>query len=256
MADGEIEFRKEYSALMKKIANLRGKVIECKWELDGNMKIAGNLVKYIKLSQMKANLAPLFNEVGLEFAPTMSSLPIFNNENRQWLVPMEFEIIDPDTGCHKVYSYAGSGDGAKGIAIGQAYALKMFIGSVFLITDGLDPDSAGVPQGSSYVPKTPVEKEEMISKINSNPTVNRPVKETVNANPMTGVPTEVVAPVTSGKPMSKMQSRSIANILEVNDTRVESGEMTAEERDKIKALAAKVATVDEAKEFITTYKVS
>ena len=239
--------------LLKKMNDFRNAVIkDCDWTADGQMRIQGNLIKYISIAQMKAALAPLYAQYGLEFDADMPTAPIYNADSRQWCVGVKFSVTDIETGEEKSNTIWSAASGEKGMAVAESYSLKMYYSLKYNLADGIDPEKDNTVS-SSYVPKTEKEKEEVISKIQEKAVKPAPVVEKPAPKPVEK-PVAKPAPA-DAKPITGMQGRAIVNLISQYEDKLSRGEITEERYKEIRAAADACRTSDLAREFITKYRV-
>lgn len=244
-------YQSQLSSLYRKMSEMREEIVRLDWAPDKQMKIAGAVVPYLSVANMKAKLAPMFSKHGLEFNVTFVDEPKFVEEARQWVVGLKVSIIDVDTGYDTSGVFYGNATGDKGITVAASYALKMYFGSTFNLADGIDPDGMTNNTSTVFVPKSRDEVEEVKSKV-----LAQGVPPSKPAPPEKHAPTPApaVAPApasTTDKPASPMQLRTIANVVFESETKVKEGKMTQEEFDKLKAEAEACKTVSEARAFIS-----
>lgn len=162
-------------SFLRKVNKARKDVQGCDWEKDKFLSYGGKSgYRYLSVDKMKRNLAPIFQNNGIELAMRYYALEkqdAAGQMTQHWTIQLDVEMIDVDTGYSmKSTAYGEAGDaGDKGVSKAQTYALKQWMANEFLLIDGIDPDSEEeVPVKVPFVPKTDKEQDEVKVKVMEN----------------------------------------------------------------------------------------
>lgn len=149
------------ASLLTKISELRADVLSKDWTDDKMMRGGGIQYPYLSTDKILRNVSPLLSNHGIEMTieyvnPTMTR--DFGNMSAHWTVELIVTLWDIETGEHLQNHVFGEAADTldKGLAKAQTYALKKWITSFFMISDGIDTDNIQ-PVASTF--KKPTEDE-------------------------------------------------------------------------------------------------
>ena len=149
------------ASLLTKISELRADVLSKDWTDDKMMRGGGMQYPYLSTDKILRNVSPLLSNHGIEMTieyvnPTMTR--DFGNMSAHWTVELIVTLWDIETGEHLQNHVFGEAADTldKGLAKAQTYALKKWITSFFMISDGIDTDNIQ-PVASTF--KKPTEDE-------------------------------------------------------------------------------------------------
>lgn len=263
-------FKERYAAAVAKATTLN-------WAPTGLMSIGNRGIEYITLTQMKANLAPIFPEFGLIFkASQYPEILGSSTAPSGYRVKLDITIEDVYSDDTMDFQFYGIGTGDKALIVATSYALKAFLGTVFLIADGVEPpegdDIQNVP--SVFVPKTPSETQDAVSKIKA-----AAKAETQKANPVpkpAPAPKAEPAPAPKAEPVpapkaeptpapaagaeapqldiSEPRREAFVNILNKLKDKLDAGEITPAQWSEIEADASTVKDNQAVNRFIIKYR--
>lgn len=174
--------------LLRKLNAMRRSVLKLDWKPDKSYAVKGNIVPYVSFPKMKAQIAPLLADNGIELFVdfgTPVKLEPLDRMPQHWMIPMTITLMDVDTGFamyDRVYGEAGD-MGDKGIGKACSYAFKQWMAVKFMISDGIEldePDDS--PEPVKFVKRTKEEEEEVRSKVLSQG-MKVPQPETVEKAP-------------------------------------------------------------------------
>lgn len=284
-----------------KLSELRKLILSKDWKDDHYIPIGGKNVGFVSSDKVKKTIAPLIAQAGLELVSQFSDLTFVGQSPGQTHAVVKFtaKLIDVDTGyCGSEACAYGSGvdSGDKAVGKAQTYALKYWIMSQFMITDGVDPDAV-YDTAPSFYRKTPEEQEEITSKVLSKGMAvpEKPVKvsekpkEAVKAKaesvpePKTeaakeepakaeSMPKTVEAPKVAEAhakspeeladvPMSKFtppkpQAEAINRIVKIWTQRAKDGQVEVEDYNRMSMDKATIASMEDVVKFIAKYRVT
>lgn len=161
----------------------RDEVQRCDWTCDKFLSLGGNKgYSYISSDKCRRNIAPLLVKHGFEFIPVFSELtlhPSYGNIPNHWTVKLDGTLKDVATGrTITATTYGECGDsGDKGAIKAQTAAIKQWILTTQMLTEGIDPYDDTTPAGGSFRKQTPEEVEEVKSKILSRGVAAEPKPE-------------------------------------------------------------------------------
>lgn len=175
-----------FVSYLKKINELRKDIAKCDWKDNKMCNLGKGSYSYISTDKIKAQMMPLFVRHGLHWHIKHSDVKMLEGtegSTSHWLIQLKITLTDCDTGYSEEYEVFGEGVdfGDKGLAKAETYAIKSWLSDVGLIANGIDPDAVG-KFTSDYLPKTPSENEEIMSKVASAPGVVAP-SEPVEVKP-------------------------------------------------------------------------
>lgn len=174
--------------LLRKLNAMRKSVLKLDWKPDKSYAVKGNIVPYVSFPKMKAQIAPLLADNGIELFVdfgTPVKLEPLDRMPQHWMISMTITLMDIDTGFamyDRVYGEAGD-MGDKGIGKACSYAFKQWMAIKFMISDGIEldePDDS--PEPVKFVKRTKEEEEEVRSKVLSQG-MKVPQPETVEKAP-------------------------------------------------------------------------
>ena len=174
--------------LLRKLNAMRRSVLKLDWKPDKSYAVKGNIVPYVSFPKMKAQIAPLLADNGIELFVdfgTPVKLEPLDRMPQHWMISMTITLMDIDTGFamyDRVYGEAGD-MGDKGIGKACSYAFKQWMAIKFMISDGIEldePDDS--PEPVKFVKRTKEEEEEVRSKVLSQG-MKVPQPETVEKAP-------------------------------------------------------------------------
>ncbi len=256
--------------VLRKLNKVRVDVAKLDWTPDRVMKIGTDKNKwypYLSIDKMKGQMGSMFSRHGLEIAPQFTDLefrPAIGNMSQHVTLTMCMSVIDVDTGSSMEYVVFGeAGDsGDKAIAKAQGYALKSWLSTTFLLSEGFDPDAVDASQELPDVPKiftrTPIEEVEMRSKVLDAGV--KPAAPAAPAKPVSPVkpaaPVKPVAPVASDstdKKPTPIQMNTMKKITEAWDAALEEGKVDTEAYNNMSSRRAAVGTSAQAVDFIAEF---
>lgn len=178
--------------LLRKLNAMRRSVLKMDWKPDKSYTVKGNIVPYVSFPKMKAQIAPLLADNGIELFVdfgTPVKLEPLDRMPQHWMIPMTITLMDVDTGFAMYDRVCGeAGDtGDKGIGKACSYAFKQWMAVKFMISDGIEldePDDS--PEPVRFVKRTKEEEEEVRSKVLSQG-MKVPQPETVEKAPESSV---------------------------------------------------------------------
>lgn len=251
--------KEDMKSLLAKINELRADILSKDWSDDKNF-IVGTKVMYPYLSadKVKKTIAPLFHKHGLELMMNFTDLTSrgeFGGFKQHWTIRLEATIIDTETGAEVTSTvYGEAGDvGDKGVNKAQTCAIKQWVMSQFLISDGIDPEGDSPMSVSKFTPRTREETEEVRSQVLSNTVDAKPPAPKPKAEKPAApapVPKSKEAPAGIGAPQMKAMEKIIESLTE----QAEAGEFDRNELQSIIQEQENVATSGEAIEFIKKYR--
>ena len=152
--------------LLSKISDLRAEVLSKDWTDDKMMRGGGMQYPYLSTDKILRNVSPLLSKHGVEMTieyvnPTLTR--DFGNMSAHWTVELIVTLWDTESGEHLSNHVFGEAADTldKGLAKAQTYALKKWITSFFMISDGIDTDNIQ-PVVSTF--KKPTEEEVKVLK--------------------------------------------------------------------------------------------
>lgn len=170
------------ASLLTKISELRADVLSKDWTDDKMMRGGGMQYPYLSTDKILRNVSPLLSNHGIEMTleyvnPTMTR--DFGNMSAHWTVELIVTLWDIETGEHLENHVFGEAADTldKGLAKAQTYALKKWITSFFMISDGIDTDNIQ-PVASTFKKPTEEEVKVLKTQIKENKDVVAPPKET------------------------------------------------------------------------------
>ena len=174
--------------LLRKLNAMRRSVLKLDWKPDKSYAVKGNIVPYVSFPKMKAQIAPLLADNGIELFVdfgTPVKLEPLDRMPQHWMIPVTITLMDVDTGFAMYDRVCGeAGDmGDKGIGKACSYAFKQWMAVKFMISDGIEldePDDS--PEPVRFVKRTKEEEEEVRSKVLSQG-MKVPQPETVEKAP-------------------------------------------------------------------------
>ena len=253
----------------EKLNNLRDDAARADWTKQGVVDLGKGSYLYITLDQMKAVFNPLFAKNRLIFTPTMSPPTPLGSASAPsaWIVHLSITIEDVDSDDYREYDFYGT---HPKLNFAISFAEKSFFSTVFLNSDGTNPDEADVDNsGATYVPaRTPAEKVASISKLKEasmkpNPTpkvdpVPTPATDAPVAEPVTTMNTsqeEASAQEPSyGADIPETTAKAITSLLEKLEYKSKQGELSTEEYDEVKAAVGTIKDKQSANMFIIKYR--
>ena len=175
--------------LQTKILDAHLDILKCDWSPDMAYQVQGNIVRYVSLSKMKANIAPIFQSHGLLLNLYFDRPEILAPAGKlaqHYMIRMEVTLTDAGSGFStKDVVWGEAGDtGDKGITKAESYAFKQWLSTKFMLADGIDIEDEQVQNQPRFTKRSEAETEEMKSKVLSNavkPETPAPVKEEVTA---------------------------------------------------------------------------
>lgn len=154
------------ASLLTKISELRADVLSKDWTDDKMMRGGGIQYPYLSTDKILRNVSPLLSKHGVEMTieyvnPTLTR--DFGNMSAHWTVELIVTLWDTESGEHLSNHVFGEAADSldKGLAKAQTYALKKWITSFFMISDGIDTDNIQ-PVVSTF--KKPTEEEVKVLK--------------------------------------------------------------------------------------------
>lgn len=284
-----------------KLSELRKLILSKDWKDDHFIPIGGKNVGFVSSDKVKKTIAPLIAQAGLELVSQFSDLTFVGQSPGQTHAVVKFtaKLIDVDTGyCgSEACAYgAGTDSGDKAVGKAQTYALKYWIMSQFMITDGVDPDAV-YDTAPSFYRKNPEEQEEITSKVLSKgvavpdksakvaekprdvvspkvENVSEPKAETVKegAAKAENAPKAVEAPKVAeahakapegpaDAPVSKFtppkpQAEAINRIVKIWTQRAKDGLVEVEDYNRMSMDKATIASMEDVVKFIAKYRVT
>ena len=170
------------ASLLTKISELRADVLSKDWTDDKMMRGGGIQYPYLSTDKILRNVSPLLSNHGIEMTieyvnPTMTR--DFGNMSAHWTVELIVTLWDIETGEHLQNHVFGEAADTldKGLAKAQTYALKKWITSFFMISDGIDTDNIQ-PVASTFKKPTEDEIKVIKTQIKENKDVVAPPAET------------------------------------------------------------------------------
>lgn len=170
------------ASLLTKISELRADVLSKDWTDDKMMRGGGMQYPYLSTDKILRNVSPLLSNHGIEMTieyvnPTMTR--DFGNMSAHWTVELIVTLWDIETGEHLQNHVFGEAADTldKGLAKAQTYALKKWITSFFMISDGIDTDNIQ-PVASTFKKPTEDEIKVIKTQIKENKDVVAPPAET------------------------------------------------------------------------------
>lgn len=168
------------SGLLKKISELRADVLSKDWSDDKMMRGGGIQYPYLSTDKILRTVAPLFSKHDIELVINYDQAE-FNSDvgnlSAHWTVKLTVTLMDTESGesiDNTVYGEA-SDSLDKGLAKAQTYALKKWVTSFFLISDGIDTDVV-VPSQPAFKKATDEEVKVIKMNIKSNEDVVAPLE--------------------------------------------------------------------------------
>lgn len=261
----------------EKLNNLRDDASRADWTKQGVVDMGKSTYLYITLDQMKAVFNPLFAKNRLIFTPTMDPPTPLGSASAPsaWIVHLNIVIEDVDSDEYKEYDYYGTH--AK-LNFAASFAEKCFFSTVFLNSDGTNPDEADMDNsGATYVPlRTPAEKVASVAKVKEAAVKAKPTPAPAPA-PAPAAPAPTPAPVapapkadevatpepvapepapesTYAADIPETTARILANLLEKLEAKNKKGEIAAEEYDEVKAAMGTITDKRSADMFIIKYR--
>ena len=169
------------TSLLTKISELRADVLSKDWTDDKMMRGGGMQFPYLSTDKILRNVSPLLSKHGIEmtihyYNPTLNK--DIGNMSAHWTVELAVTLWDIETGEHLQNNVFGEAADSldKGLAKAQTYALKKWITSFFMISDGIDTDNLQ-PVTSTYKKPTEDEIKVIKTQIKENKDVVAPPKE-------------------------------------------------------------------------------
>ncbi len=279
----------------RKLSELRKQILSKDWKDDKTFPMGGKAVGFVSSDKVKKTIAPLLCQAGLELVSQFSDLSFINQSPSQTHAVVKFtaQLVDVDTGyCgSESCAYGAATDsGDKAVGKAQTYALKYWIMSQFLITDGIDPDAV-YDSAPSFYRKSPEEQEEITSKVlgkgmavPEKPKIApKPKQEPVAAKPAEGMtnqapakaesepakaeseapkavaepPADAPAEAPAGKfALPKPQAAAIERIVKIWTQRAKDGLVEVEDYNRMSMDKATIASMEDAVKFIAKYRVA
>lgn len=258
----------DVSPVLRKLNKVRVDVAALDWSPDRVMKIGTDKNKwypYLSIDKMKGQMGSMFARHGLEIQPMFTDLefrPAIGNMSQHVTLTLCMTVWDVDTGASMEYVIFGeAGDsGDKAISKAQGYALKSWLSTTFMLSEGFDPDAVDATQELPDVPKiftrTPIEEVEMRSKV-----LDAGVKPATAAAPARpavkpAVPVKPAAPVPSDsadKKPTPIQMNTMKKITEAWDAALKEGKVDTEAYNNMSFRRAAVGTSAQAVDFIAEF---
>ena len=170
------------ASLLTKISELRAEVLSKDWTDDKMMRGGGMQYPYLSTDKILRTVSPLLSNHGIEMTleyvnPTMTR--DFGNMSAHSTVELIVTLWDIETGEHLQNHVFGEAADTldKGLAKAQTYALKKWITSFFMISDGIDTDNIQ-PVASTFKKPTEDEIKVIKTQIKENKDVVAPPAET------------------------------------------------------------------------------
>lgn len=169
----KLDMSEGYGTLIRKILSVQKEIMKCDWSPDMAYQVQGNIVRYVSLSKMKANIAPIFQANGLVLGLRFDRPVVLDAAGKlaqHYMVRMEVTLSDAESGCFsKDIVWGEAGDtGDKGITKSESYAFKQWLSTKFMLADGIDIEDEPVVEQPKFVKRSEAETEEMKSKVLSN----------------------------------------------------------------------------------------
>jgi len=254
--------------VLRKLKEVRADVTTLDWTPDRVMKIGTDKNKwypYLSIDKMKGQMGTMFARHGLEIQPRFTDLefrPAIGNMSQHVTLTLCMTVWDVDTGASMEYIVFGeAGDsGDKAISKAQGYALKSWLSTTFLLSEGFDPDAVDASQELPDVPKvftrTPIEEVEMRSKV-----LDAGVKPATAAMPAKpaakpAAPVKPAAPIASDstdKKPTPIQMNTMKNITESWDAALKEGKVDEEAYNRMSSRRVAVGTSAQAVDFIEEF---
>lgn len=259
------EDEKKYPTIREKMNQVRLDSTGLDWSPAGVLSFGGSKggTPYISLSQMKANLAPLFARNRLEFTPRMDRPEPVGSPSAPsgWVVHLHTSIEDVDSDDTIESDFYGYGTGDKGMSIATSYALKNMLTTTFLIADGMDPvaEDFGDIDRTPFTPKSPSEKVAAVAKVKDAAARTAPKAPAAPAKPAeapkTVENTDKTAETPSGvASISETRRAAVVKLLEDISKGHQDGTVTDAEWDEVSSAAEKLDGNTAANMFIIKYR--
>lgn len=287
----EFDVELGHKVLQMKILDAHLDILKCDWSPDMAYQVQGNIVRYVSLSKMKANIAPIFQSHGLLLNLSFDKPEILAPAGKlaqHYMIRMEVTLTDAGSGFStKDVVWGEAGDtGDKGITKAESYAFKQWLSTKFMLADGIDIEDEQMQDQPRFTKRSEAETEEMKSKVLSNavkPETPVPAKEVSEEVPVkqsaekASVKTErsngvqkapKVAPedksVEPEKPkdipnaegykLEGPQAKAINKIIADWEKRAKEGRISPEEYNAMSADVVSIASPADAVAFIKKYR--
>lgn len=265
----------DLAPVLKKLNKVRADIATLDWTPDKLMKVGQDRNKwypYLSIDKIKGQMGSMFARNGVEIIPRFTDLafkPAIGNMSQHVTLTLCMTAVDADTGSSIEYVIFGeAGDsGDKAISKAQSYALKTWLSTTFLLSEGFDPDAVDASQELPDTPKiftrTPIDEVEMRSKVldagikpaaPATPAV--PVKPVAPAAPVkpAAKPTVPVASDATGKKPTPIQENTMKKIVDAWDAAVDAGKVDSSAYNKMSLARAAVGTSAQAVDFIAAFE--
>lgn len=265
-------------SFLRKVQSFRTDLTKCDWSDNKMCNLKTGSFAYISSDKIKAQMNPVFIKNGLHWKINYRDAKLLTPVDTtpvRWLVTLETELTDVDTGYTESYVTFGEGSdyGDKGLAKACTYALKTWLSDLGMIANGIDPDAVSGTSSATFVPRSPSEEVKVQSKISASPSVVKPPmvapkspktdvvkspakpaehKEAVKSEPSKGAVSDS-SKAQGGAPITTMQSKTIDGIVAKWTKAGEEGKVDAETYNRMSADKLDVKTSADAARFITKY---
>ncbi len=218
------------ASLLTKISDLRAEVLSKDWTDDKMMRGGGMQYPYLSTDKILRNVSPLLSKHGVEMTIEYVNPALtrdFGNMSAHWTVGLIVTLWDIETGEHlQNYVYGEAADSLdKGLAKAQTYALKKWITSFFMISDGIDTDNIQ-PVVSTFKKPTEEEVKVLKTQIKENKDVVAPAEPAKEEKPQEA-PAEA--------PEKKRKAKKAETPVEAEKPAEEPAEAPAEPKAEFKA---------------------
>lgn len=218
------------ASLLTKISELRADVLSKDWTDDKMMRGGGMQYPYLSTDKILRNVSPLLSKHGVEMTieyvnPTLTR--DFGNMSAHWTVELIVTLWDIESGEHLSNHVFGEAADSldKGLAKAQTYALKKWITSFFMISDGIDTDNIQ-PVVSTFKKPTEEEVKVLKTQIKENKDVVAPAEPAKEEKPQEA-PAEA--------PEKKRKAKKAETPAEAEKSAEEPAEAPAEPKAEFKA---------------------
>ena len=216
--------------LLSKVSDLRAEVLSKDWTDDKMMRGGGMQYPYLSTDKILRNVSPLLSKHGIEMTieyvnPTLTR--DFGNMSAHWTVELIVTLWDIESGEHLSNHVFGEAADTldKGLAKAQTYALKKWITSFFMISDGIDTDNIQ-PVASTFKKPTEEEVKVLKTQIKENKDVVAPAEPAKEEKPQEA-PAEA--------PEKKRKAKKAETPVEAEKPAEEPAEAPAEPKAEFKA---------------------
>ncbi len=263
--------------VLRKLNQVRADIAKLDWTPDRLMKIGPDKNKwypYLSIDKIKGQMGSAFARQRLEVFFQFTDLefrPAIGNMSQHVTLTMCVTAADIDTGSTVEYVVFGeAGDsGDKAIAKAQTYAMKTWLTSAFMLSEGFDPDIVDATNELPDTPKmfvrTPIEEVEMRSKVldaglkpaapaaPAKPATKPAAPAPKPAAPAPKQTVPVQSDATDKKP-TPIQLNTMKKIMDAWDAALKDGSVSVEAYNKASFARAAVGTSGQAVDFITEYE--